>query len=32
MNKNIKPIYPSHMFEFIHHPGYGCHVLHGLNI
>ena len=32
MNENIKPIYPSHMFEFIHHLGYGCHVFHGLNI
>jgi hypothetical protein len=28
--KNNKSFYPSDMFEFIHHPEYGCHDLKGL--
>jgi hypothetical protein len=31
MNENNKSFYPSNMFEFIHHPEYGCHDLKGLN-
>jgi hypothetical protein len=27
MNENNKSFYPSCMFEFIHHPKYGCHNL-----
>jgi hypothetical protein len=30
MNENNKFFYPSDMFEFIHHPKYGCHNLKGL--
>jgi hypothetical protein len=30
MNENKKSFYPSDMFEFIHHPEYGCHDLKGL--
>jgi hypothetical protein len=30
MNENNKSFYPSNMFEFIHHPEYGCHDLEGL--
>jgi hypothetical protein len=29
MNEN-KSFYPLDMFEFIHHPEYGCHELKGL--
>jgi hypothetical protein len=32
MNENNKSFYPSNMFEFIHHPEYGCHDLKGLGI
>jgi hypothetical protein len=31
MNENNKSFYPSNMFEFIHHPEYGCHDLKGLS-
>jgi hypothetical protein len=31
MNENNNAFYPSYMFEFIHHPEYGCHDLKGLN-
>jgi hypothetical protein len=31
MNENNKSFYPSNMFEFIHHPEYGCRDLKGLN-
>jgi hypothetical protein len=31
MNENNKSIYPSDMFEFVHHPKYGCNNLKGLN-
>jgi hypothetical protein len=30
MNENNKSFYPSDMFEFIHHPEYGCRDLKGL--
>jgi hypothetical protein len=30
MNENNKSFYPSDMFEFIHHPQYGCRDLKGL--
>jgi hypothetical protein len=30
MNENNKFFYPLDMFEFIHHPEYGCHDLKGL--
>jgi hypothetical protein len=30
MNENNKSFYPSNMFEFIHHPEYGCRDLKGL--
>jgi hypothetical protein len=30
MNENNKSFYPSDMFEFIHHPEYGCRSLKGL--
>jgi hypothetical protein len=30
MNESNKSFYPSDMFEFIHHPKYGCHDLKGL--
>jgi hypothetical protein len=30
MNENNKSFYPSNMFEFIHHPEYGCRNLKGL--
>jgi hypothetical protein len=30
MNENNKSFYPSKMFEFIHHPEYGCRDLKGL--
>jgi hypothetical protein len=30
MNENNKSFYPSYMFEFIHHPKYGCRNLKGL--
>jgi hypothetical protein len=30
MNENNKSIYPLDMFEFIHHPKYGCHDHLGL--
>jgi hypothetical protein len=30
MNENNKSFYPSNMFEFIHHPEYGCRSLKGL--
>jgi hypothetical protein len=30
MNENMKSFYPSYMFEFIHHPKYGCYNLKGL--
>jgi hypothetical protein len=30
MNENNKSFYRSDMFEFIHHPKYGCHDLKGL--
>jgi hypothetical protein len=30
MNEKYKAIYPLDMFEFIHHPKYGCHDLKGL--
>jgi hypothetical protein len=30
MNENNKSFYPSDMFEFIHHPKYGCRDLRGL--
>jgi hypothetical protein len=30
MNENNKSFYPSEIFEFIHHPEYGCHDLKGL--
>jgi hypothetical protein len=30
MNENNKSFYPSTMFEFIHHPEYGCRDLKGL--
>jgi hypothetical protein len=30
MNENNKSFYPSDMFEFIHHPKYGCRDLKGL--
>jgi hypothetical protein len=32
MNENNKSSYPSYMFEFIHHPEYGCHNLKGLKM
>jgi hypothetical protein len=32
MNENIKLFYPLDMFEFIHHPEYGCCNLKGLRI
>jgi hypothetical protein len=32
MNKYNKSFYPSDMFEFIHHPEYGCCNLKGLII
>jgi hypothetical protein len=32
MNENNRSFYPSDMFEFIHHPKYGCCDLKGLNI
>jgi hypothetical protein len=31
-NENNKSFYPLDMFEFIHHPEYGCHDLKGLNL
>ena len=31
MNENNKSFYPSDMFEFIHHPEYGCCNLKGLS-
>jgi hypothetical protein len=30
MNENNKSFYPLTMFEFIHHPKYGCRDLKGL--
>jgi hypothetical protein len=30
MNENNKSFYPLDMFEFIHHPNYGCRNLKGL--
>jgi hypothetical protein len=30
MNDHNKSFYPLDMFEFIHHPEYGCHDLKGL--
>jgi hypothetical protein len=30
MNENNKSFYPSNMFEFIHHPEYGCRDFKGL--
>jgi hypothetical protein len=30
MNERNKSFYPSNMFEFIHHPKYGCRDLKGL--
>jgi hypothetical protein len=30
MNENNKSFYPSDMFEFIHHPKYGCRDLKGV--
>jgi hypothetical protein len=32
MNENNKSFYSSDMFEFIHHPKYGCCDLKGLNV
>jgi hypothetical protein len=32
MNDHNKSFYPLDMFEFIHHPEYGCHDLKGLNL
>jgi hypothetical protein len=32
MNENNKSFYPSDMFEFIHHPEYGCRGLKGLKV
>ena len=32
MDENNKTFYPSYMFEFIHHPEYGCCDLKGLNL
>jgi hypothetical protein len=31
MNENNKSFYPLDMFDFIHHPEYGCRDLKGLN-
>jgi hypothetical protein len=30
MNENNKSFYPLDMFEFIHHPEYGCRDIKGL--
>jgi hypothetical protein len=32
MNENNKSFNPSDMFEFIHHPEYGCRDLKGLRV
>jgi hypothetical protein len=32
MNESNKSFYPSDMFEFIHHPEYGCRDLKGLRL
>jgi hypothetical protein len=32
MNENNKSFYPLNMFEFIHHPKFGCRDLKGLKL